>query len=147
MATNGLRYGAAIEIRQNFTGQISSSGSSGASGYSSLETLYVRRAFTYFAGDNWGIVRAGQADGLIGIFDNGVTTFQFLPTGNLNGGDLRIAPQNAPPTFRVPGPGRQRIRQRETGVSVAADCRVRLRPPVRAEHGERQRPGRQQLRR
>ena len=33
MATNGLRYGAAIEIRQNFTGQISSTGSSGASGY------------------------------------------------------------------------------------------------------------------
>ena len=47
----------------------------------------MRRAFTYVAGDNWGIVRAGQADGLIGIFDNGVTTFQFLPTGNLNGGD------------------------------------------------------------
>ena len=99
MATNGLRYGAAIEIRQNFTGQISSSGSSGASGYASLETLYVRRAFTYVAGENWGIVRAGQADGLIGIFDNGVTTFQFLPTGNLNGGDLTNGPQNAPPTF------------------------------------------------
>ena len=99
MATNGLRYGAAIEIRQNFTGQISSSASSGASGYASLETLYVRRAFTYFAGDNWGIVRVGQADGLIGIFDNGVTTFQFLPTGNLNGGDLTNGPQNAPPTF------------------------------------------------
>ena len=89
MATNGLRYGAAIEIRQNFTGQISSNGSSGASGYASLETLYVRRAFTYVAGENWGIVRIGQADGLIGIFDNGVTTFQFLPTGNLNGGDLQ----------------------------------------------------------
>ncbi len=90
MATNGLRYGAAIEVRQNFTGQISNNGSSGASGYSSLETLYVRRAFTYVAGENWGIVRAGQADGLIGIFDNGVTTFQFLPTGNLNGGDARL---------------------------------------------------------
>ena len=99
MATNGLRYGAAIEIRQNFTGQISNSGSSGASGYSSLETLYVRRAFTYFAGDNWGIVRAGQADGLIGIFDNGVTTFQFLPTGNLNGGDATNFPQTASATF------------------------------------------------
>ena len=32
MATNGLRYGAAIEIRQNFTGQASNNGSSGASG-------------------------------------------------------------------------------------------------------------------
>jgi hypothetical protein len=88
MATNGLRYGAAIELRQNFTGQISSNTSSGASGYSSLNTVYVRRAFTYVAGDNWGILRAGVADGIVGIFDNGVTTFQFLPTGNLEGGDL-----------------------------------------------------------
>ena len=99
MATNGLRYGAAIEVRQNFTGQISNNGSSGASGYSSLETLYVRRAFTYVAGENWGIVRVGQADGLIGIFDNGVTTFQFLPTGNLNGGDLQNMPGNVAPAF------------------------------------------------
>jgi hypothetical protein len=48
----------------------------------------MRRAFTYMAGEQWGIVRLGIADGVIGIFDNGVTTFQFLPTGNLNGGDL-----------------------------------------------------------
>jgi hypothetical protein len=96
MATNGLRYGAAIEVRQNFTGQISGGS---ASGYSSLETLFVRRAFTYVAGEQWGIVRAGQADGLISIFDNGVTTFQFLPTGNLNGGDATNFAQNAPPAF------------------------------------------------
>jgi hypothetical protein len=95
MATNGLRYGAAIEIRQNFSGQISDNGSSGASGNSSLETLYVRRAFTYVAGANWGIFRAGQADGLIGIYDNGSTTFQFLPTGNLSGSDLQNFPGNA----------------------------------------------------
>ena len=91
MATNGLRYGAAIEIRENFSGQPDNNTSSGASGYSSLETLYVRRAFVYAAGANWGIVRLGQADGLIGIYDNGVTTFQFLPSGNLNGGDLEGA--------------------------------------------------------
>ena len=144
MATNGLRYGAAIEIRQNFTGQISSSASSGASGYSSLETLYVRRAFTYFAGDNWGIVRVGQADGLIGIFDNGVTTFQFLPTGNLNGGDLTNGPQNAPPTFVFLGQAGNEYANAKAGVSVAADRRVRLRPPIRAEHVERQRHRRQQ---
>ena len=36
--------------------------------------MYVRRAFTYVAGENWGIVRFGMADGVIGIFDNGVTT-------------------------------------------------------------------------
>jgi len=99
MATNGLRYGAAIEVRQNFTGQISNSGSTGASGYSSLNTMYVRRAFTYAAGENWGIARLGVGDGIIGIFDNGVTTFQFLPTGNLNGGDLQNFPTNVSPTF------------------------------------------------
>ena len=99
MATNGLRYGAAFEIRQNFTGQISNNGSSGASGYSSLETLFVRRAFTYVAGEQWGIVRVGQADGLISIFDNGITTFQFTPTGNLNGGDLQNMPGNVAPAF------------------------------------------------
>jgi hypothetical protein len=96
MATNGLRYGAAIELRQNFTGQISNNASSGASGYSSLNTVFVRRAFTYVAAEQWGVVRIGQADGIIGIFDNGVTTFQFLPTGNLEGGDLQSnLPQNA----------------------------------------------------
>ncbi len=110
MAANGLRYGAAMEIRQNFTGQISSNTSSGASGYSSLETLFVRRAFTYVAGDQWGIVRAGQADGIIGLFDNGVTTFQFLPTGNLqNGSDLAsLVPSNAQvPFFFLSGDGNE----------------------------------------
>ncbi len=70
----------------------------------------MRRAFTYVAGENWGIVRMGQADGLIGIFDNGVTTFQFLPTGNLNGGDLQadISFQRLA-HLRVPGPGGQRV--------------------------------------
>ena len=86
MATNGLRYGAAIELRENFTGQISSNTSTDASGYSSLSTVFVRRAFTYVAGENWGIVRFGMADGVIGIFDNGVTTGQFLING-FGGGD------------------------------------------------------------
>jgi hypothetical protein len=97
MATNGLRYGAAIELRQNFEGE--RSGAS-ASTYTSGQTLFVRRAFTYVAGDNWGIVRAGQADGVVGIFDNGVTTFQFLPTGNFNGGDTQsLMPAQVNPTF------------------------------------------------
>jgi len=97
MATNGLRYGAAIELRQNFTGQISSNASSGASGYTSLQTMYVRRAFTYVAGDQWGLVRAGVTDGLIGIFDNGVTTGQFTIIGELNGGDGQNMPGPNPP--------------------------------------------------
>jgi outer membrane protein OmpU len=84
MAANGLQYGAAIEVRQNLTGE--QSGAS-ASAYSSLQTLFVRRAFTYVAGDQWGILRAGQADGIISLFDNSVTTFQYLPTNNLQNGD------------------------------------------------------------
>jgi predicted porin len=110
MAANGLRYGAAIEIRENFTGQLSNNGSSNASAYSSLSTLFVRRAFTYVAGDQWGILRAGGADGIIGIFDNGVTTFQFLPTGNLqNGSDFAsLAPgSSAVPFFFLSGDGNE----------------------------------------
>jgi hypothetical protein len=87
MATNGLRYGAGLEIRENFTSAVSTTASSGASAYLSTQTMFIRRAFTYVAGENWGIVRVGQADGLISLFDSGVTTFQFLPSGNLNGGD------------------------------------------------------------
>jgi outer membrane protein OmpU len=98
MATNGLRYGAAIELRENFTPQATSTASSGASGYSSTETVFVRRAFTYAAGENWGIVRFGQADGLIGIFDNGVTTSQFL-INNFNGGDNQNIVGSASPPF------------------------------------------------
>jgi hypothetical protein len=92
MATNGLRYGAAVEIRQNFEGgnsfQVTSttnlsgtqsitvpSGTatagtnSSASGNSSSETLFTRRAFVYFGSDQTGIIRLGQQDGLIGIYD------------------------------------------------------------------------------
>ena len=100
MATNGLRYGGSIEIRENFPANngpngfgsaavLSSSGSSLASSYSSAETLFVRRAFGYVAGQSWGIFRFGQGDGPISLFDNGVTTAQFDAGGNLNGGDLQ----------------------------------------------------------
>jgi hypothetical protein len=99
MATNGLRYGASFEIRQNNTGLASSTSSDGGSGYTSLQTLFVRRAFTYVAGESWGILRVGQGDGPISIFDNGITTFQFLPTGNLGGGDLQNWPGNVTPAL------------------------------------------------
>jgi hypothetical protein len=136
MATNGLRYGAAIELRQNFTGQISDNTSTGASVNSSLETLFVRRAFTYVAGDQWGIVRAGQADGIIGLFDNGVTTFQYLPTSNLQNGD-EFASLYASRCIRavlLPLGDRRRVCQHQAGLSLAAVCRCRFRYPVRAEH-------------
>jgi hypothetical protein len=88
MTTNGIRYGGAIEVRNNFPAVTSSSSGTGASGYTSGQTFYLRRAFAYGGTDQAGLLRVGQADGLISLYDNGVTTFQFLPSGNLNGGDL-----------------------------------------------------------
>jgi hypothetical protein len=100
VATNGLRYGASAEIRQNImsantfnvgtTGTGSQTGSTGSfasgSGYTSAETLFTRRAFTYFGSDQLGIIRIGQDDGVVGLFDaTGVFT---LGTWNLTGGIL-----------------------------------------------------------
>ena len=100
LATNGLRYGAIVEIRQNYAGQTyglnitapsgtSNPGaggaySSSASGSSCASTLYVRREAVYMGSDQVGIVRIGQDDGPFSQFDNGVTTFQF-GTGAFNG--------------------------------------------------------------
>ena len=98
MATNGLRYGAAVELRQNFGAPTGTTGANGGTGYTSTQTVYVRRAFAYVAGDSWGIVRFGEMDGLIGTYDNGgQTTGVYLsPTGTIVGGDLQsMGPGNA----------------------------------------------------
>ncbi len=100
MATNGLRYGAIVEIRQNFIGQsyglsitpatgVSNGGagsnySTSPSGDTCASTLYVRREAVYFGSNQLGIIRIGQDDGPFSQFDNGVTTFQF-GTGAWNG--------------------------------------------------------------
>ena len=100
LATNGLRYGAIVEIRQNFIGQTyglnitapsgspnpgaGSNNGSSPSGSSSASTLYVRREAIYLGSDQVGILRVGQDDGPFSQFDNGVTTFQF-GTGAWNG--------------------------------------------------------------
>jgi len=87
MATNGLRYGATIELRMNVMGgstfgstgttagningsQVQTAGAaSSGSGNSSAETVYVRRAFTYIGSDQMGIVRLGMGDDLASLFD------------------------------------------------------------------------------
>lgn len=122
MAANGLRYGASVEIRQNFmsgnsygvstTGSTASAIPSGAntigtgaaspSGSSSAQTLFVRRAFTYLAGDQWGLFRLGMTDGVLGLFDNCIFTSQCWDygVGNINGGaDEQIMPSNVAGTF------------------------------------------------
>jgi hypothetical protein len=96
MAANGLRYGATIELRENFYGGTTGTVNGGAtggvtspSGNSSAETIYVRRAFSYLASDQVGIVRLGQTDGVLGLFDNCIFTSGCWDAGvgNLNGGD------------------------------------------------------------
>jgi hypothetical protein len=117
MATNGLRWGAQAEIRENFSGvgytaspssgttSISatnaqnSSTSTGVSGLTCEQTLYVRRAFVWVAQDQVGIFRLGQGDGVSGIFDNGVTTFQNVGVGLWNGDVPLAANANTQPTF------------------------------------------------
>jgi len=96
MAANGLRYGASIELRENFPGRPGSSTPAlsptapSPSDYSSGQTVYVRRAFTYLASDNVGIVRFGQTDGVVGLFDPGIFYGSGWDAGlgNINGGPL-----------------------------------------------------------
>src|SRR5271165_636803 len=92
-ATNGLRYGAAIEVRENFPGSNAQqtpvlTPAPSASTYSSGQTVFVRRAFTYLANDNLGIVRFGQSDGVIGLFDPCIFSAACWDAGigNFNGG-------------------------------------------------------------
>jgi hypothetical protein len=105
MATNGLRYGASVELRENWDSTTPSGGavsSTSASGVTSSQSMFVRRAFTYVAGDQWGIVRFGQADGVLGIFDNGVTSMQSVsPSGGMNGSDVQAG---VPANVVVPFP-------------------------------------------
>jgi porin-like protein len=84
LTTNGLRYGGTVELRENFGPTTGLS----PSGYSSTETVFVRRAFAYMGTDQVGIVRIGQTDGVIGLFDGGVFTTQTWDggVGNFNGG-------------------------------------------------------------
>jgi len=121
MAANGLRYGASVEIRQNFMsgnsyganvtsapgatqGAANTVGTAAASpsGSSSSQTLFVRRAFTYLAGDQWGLFRLGTTDGVLGLFDNCIFTSACWDygVGNLNGGgNQQMFPGNASPPF------------------------------------------------
>ena len=94
MAANGLRYGAAVELRQNYGAASAGTGGAGVNGTSpwlSSQTVFVRRAFAYVAADNFGIVRLGEMDGLMGTFDEGgATTGVFLsPSGTIVGGNLQ----------------------------------------------------------
>jgi hypothetical protein len=97
LAANGLRYGASVELRENFGSGVGATGTAlSPSATSSNQTMFVRRAFTYLASDKVGIVRFGQTDGVIGLFDNCIFTTQCWDAGvgNFNGGAMQaVAPQ------------------------------------------------------
>lgn len=97
VAANGLRYGASIELRENFP--IATATAQSGSAYSSGETVFVRRAFSYLASDQAGILRLGQTDGVVGLFDNCVFSSQCWDAGvgNFNGGMM----QSSGPTGAV----------------------------------------------
>jgi predicted porin len=96
VAANGLRYGAAVEIRTNFgagnaatiDGPAGVGPATSPSGITNSETLFVRRAFAYLANDNVGLFRFGQSDGVLGLFDPCIFTTQCWDAGigNFNGG-------------------------------------------------------------
>jgi hypothetical protein len=76
IAGNGLKYGAAAEIRQD-NGEPPGGGVNGSISASARNrnTLYWRRAYLYVGTDQAGIVRLGQGDGpftlmLTGTFEN-----------------------------------------------------------------------------
>jgi len=111
MAANGLRYGAAMEIRQNAGTPANQGGAnpnSGGGTHSTTQTLYNRRSFVYIGTNELGIIRAGLGDGLITLFDQGRTTMQtFSPTSVFNGSDLgnAIGGNSAAPWIFMSGSG------------------------------------------
>jgi hypothetical protein len=103
-STNGIHYGAQIELRENFQSAQNSSGTlqspsiASPSGNSSAETVFVRRAYTYLSTDQAGLVRLGQGDGVIGLFDNCIFTSQCWDAGDgvfQGPGFGNLWPQNA----------------------------------------------------
>ena len=84
VAANGLKYGASLEIRQDYT-----SGAGGGT-YGSISqqdraraTLYFRREFGYLGTDQLGTVRVGSSDQPTSLYITG--TFENFDGGGLNG--------------------------------------------------------------
>jgi predicted porin len=75
VAANGLQYGAQAEIRENTETTPDSA---------STETLYILREFGYFGLPKLGLVRFGQQEGALYLFDTG--RFESGPEGFDDGG-------------------------------------------------------------
>jgi hypothetical protein len=128
-AANGLRYGAAIEMWQNFYGGTADSNPSLAnnngSGNSSGQTVFVRKEFAYIASDKLGLLRIGGAEGVIGLMDPCIFSSQCWDAGmgTLNGGGPNaVAPQGA---MGIPW-----VFSSQSGAEYATDKIVYLSPQV-----------------
>ena len=106
--SNGFRYGASVELRENFPSATTGSTSGGATGANASpsanslgQTMFVRRAFTYLASDKVGLVRLGQGDGVIGLFDNCIFTSQCWDAG-LGGLDAGASQETTPSAASPP---------------------------------------------
>ena len=117
MATNGLRWGANAEVRENFKGvgfepsqsfatisiiatnAQNSSTAMGTSGLTCAQTLHVWRASVWVAQDKIGIVRLGQDDGVVGLFDAGIGTFQNVAQCLWDGDAPGAVNGNTAPTY------------------------------------------------
>ena len=134
MATNGLRYGAGIELRENFTGQSAATPATTQAATVHRQTVYVRRAFTYVAGEHWGIVRVGMAVAHRHLRqrrdDRPVPDQQFQRRRQSERAGRRRA-------VLLPVHARRRVWQLEARLSLAADRRLRFRLPMGAELFER----------
>ena len=83
VTASGIKYGAAMEVRQNSGGTGVNQASNNIGG-SSGNTLLFRREYLYVATDQLGQIRAGQTDGPYGLFMTG--TFEnFDYEGGWNG--------------------------------------------------------------
>jgi Gram-negative porin len=129
LAANGIRYGGAVELWQNFEGGTADSNpaaaSNSASANSSGQTVFVRKEFAYLASDQVGILRVGGAEGVISLMDPCIFSSQCWDAGmgTLNGGGPNaVAPQGA---MGIPW-----VFSSQSGAEYASDKIVYLTPQV-----------------
>jgi hypothetical protein len=94
-STNGILYGTAFQIRQNF-GTSSGSGVAPSSG-SGGSTLYVRTGYAYIGTPTGGTLKVGATGGPITAFAAGM--FEGFNDGGWNGDVPAFVPSNVQPLY------------------------------------------------
>ncbi len=93
VATNGLKYGASLEIRQDNNFGAGGGFSGSISGQSrTRNALYLRREWGYIGTDQFGTIRVGSSDNPASLYLTG--TFENFNDGGLNGDLPALLPGN-----------------------------------------------------